>query len=659
MAKKVINVGTQANDKKGDSLRSAFTKVNENFTELYTSLGLINDADINLGAFEFDGSVMTTTDSTPVTIDQQVNITSDLVMSGAVVPSATNIYDLGSPTKQWRSLYLTGSTVYFNGIPLSVTDDGTIIVNGEVAATPGGDLTWDSIVNKPTTTGSQGITATTDANGNVNIGFSGQLYTGSSSWSFEEIVTGEGEEAVVSGKLSLPLITEIAGGNISLTTINLETINDYTWTFGNDGNLTVPDRITFSDGSWQSTAFVGHAYSLKNNPNGSLYVTLDDSGTINTPLLLPLTFTAVLDSAHKTGDPLTLTDTPWEFTVQFQVNPNGTVETMMNSIFPNLINPGYTTADQFSFTEADHGIPGYTFELELDNLELAGPAGWTASPVVSIPPEYPATIKSSGAIKLTANDQNFVFGTDGALRFQDGVSSISSDIGGGLNGLDLRGLDRLTLGIFNDSWYTTGFGWDFRAYGLDSSDSDRKPTIAFPCGGGIQEDMSVEFGIAPMLIGSTDSLTIRTRLMNPQGLSVEQEHYWTFGNNGSITYPGGIKQSQQDNTQCLPNVDTVVYTATGTDQHAIKLFVMVEGLTDGGGLSWDTQACDVIAVKGFNNNIVHVTTYGVTYSGASAIAEFDGQWNVTTNRIEITCRPTSVTNNVRVSVHAIEMTSND
>ena len=147
--------------------------------------------------------------------------------------------------------------------------------------------------------------------------------------------------------------------------------------------------------------------------------------------------------------------------------------------------------------------------------------------------------------------------------------------------------------------------------------------------------------------------------MNPQGLSVEQEHYWTFGNNGSITYPGGIKQSQQDNTQCLPNVDTVVYTATGTDQHAIKLFVMVEGLTDGGGLSWDTQACDVIAVKGFNNNIVHVTTYGVTYSGASAIAEFDGQWNALTNRIEITCRPTSVTNNVRVSVQAIEMTSND
>jgi hypothetical protein len=126
-----------------------------------------------------------------------------------------------------------------------------------------------------------------------------------------------------------------------------------------------------------------------------------------------------------------------------------------------------------------------------------------------------------------------------------------------------------------------------------------------------------------------------------------------------IRYAGGIAQSQKDNTQCPPNVDTVIYTSTNSNRHAIKLFVMAEGVTDGGGLSWDTQACDIIAVKGFNNNIVHVTTYGVTYSGPTAIAEFDGQWNPTTNRIEITCRPISVTTSVVTSVHAIEMTTND
>lgn len=36
MAKQVINIGASPNDKTGDPLRTAFTKINDNFTELYT-----------------------------------------------------------------------------------------------------------------------------------------------------------------------------------------------------------------------------------------------------------------------------------------------------------------------------------------------------------------------------------------------------------------------------------------------------------------------------------------------------------------------------------------------------------------------------------------------------------------------------------------------
>ena len=38
MSKQTINVGITANDRKGDSLRAAFQKVNANFTELYTQI---------------------------------------------------------------------------------------------------------------------------------------------------------------------------------------------------------------------------------------------------------------------------------------------------------------------------------------------------------------------------------------------------------------------------------------------------------------------------------------------------------------------------------------------------------------------------------------------------------------------------------------------
>lgn len=41
MAKLNINIGSSANDKAGDPLRTAFSKVNTNFTELYTALGTV------------------------------------------------------------------------------------------------------------------------------------------------------------------------------------------------------------------------------------------------------------------------------------------------------------------------------------------------------------------------------------------------------------------------------------------------------------------------------------------------------------------------------------------------------------------------------------------------------------------------------------------
>jgi len=40
MARQEVNIGTTGNDATGDSIRSAFGKVNQNFTELYAALGL-------------------------------------------------------------------------------------------------------------------------------------------------------------------------------------------------------------------------------------------------------------------------------------------------------------------------------------------------------------------------------------------------------------------------------------------------------------------------------------------------------------------------------------------------------------------------------------------------------------------------------------------
>jgi hypothetical protein len=128
MAKQNINVGTTANDKKGDSLRAAFVKVNANFSELYTALGL-DSGGLNLGAFTFVGNTLSTSDSTAIVIDQPTTFTSNLTVNGDIV---------------------AGDQIVFGTAKLRITNDGAIYVNDLLAATPGGSPTWSSITGKPT-----------------------------------------------------------------------------------------------------------------------------------------------------------------------------------------------------------------------------------------------------------------------------------------------------------------------------------------------------------------------------------------------------------------------------------------------------------------------------------------------------------------------------
>ena len=147
MAKQNINVGTAANDKKGDSLRAAFVKVNANFTELYTELGLVNDVTLSLGAFEFAGSTLSTTDSTAIVIDQAATITSNLSVGGDILPSVTLGGNLGSPTQQWKSLYVSTNTIFINNVPLSLDNSNNILINNTPISS---SIQYTSIPNAPT-----------------------------------------------------------------------------------------------------------------------------------------------------------------------------------------------------------------------------------------------------------------------------------------------------------------------------------------------------------------------------------------------------------------------------------------------------------------------------------------------------------------------------
>jgi len=147
--------------------------------------------------------------------------------------------------------------------------------------------------------------------------------------------------------------------------------------------------------------------------------TFDQAGTITTPLLLPKTFIATLvpvyGFAPGYNPPGPTGGNAWQYEVHFVVSQDGsTVETQINApVWPS--NPGYKSGDSWTFTEADHGIPGYSFTLILSNVTYPGSAGWTANLEVGEGPEYPSTVHSLGAIKLSSNNASWIFGTDSKL----------------------------------------------------------------------------------------------------------------------------------------------------------------------------------------------------------------------------------------------------
>jgi hypothetical protein len=202
MAKQSINVGTAANDKKGDSLRAAFQKVNANFTELYTQLGL-TDPTLNLGAFTFTGSVMSTDDSSSIVIDQATTVTSNLTVGGDILPQTANGGDLGSLARPFRSLYVSNNTIYFGGTPLSLDANNNLTVNGSPVTGDGNSFDQDLNTDDSVTFNSVGATT-------VNV----SQING----------TNPGDELVIQA-------------------------NNHNWNFGADGLLTLPNGQSIGSGS--------------------------------------------------------------------------------------------------------------------------------------------------------------------------------------------------------------------------------------------------------------------------------------------------------------------------------------------------------------------------------------------------------------------------
>lgn len=187
MAKQTINVGTSQDDGTGDSLRGAFVKVNENFTEIYNELGGVALSNIKLV-----GSTITTDESNS-------NIIIDPQGTGAIT--------------------LTGNTVVSGGFNTdTITTTGNASIGGSLTVT--GTTTFAS-----TTFGALTVTGTITANGNVDLGDS------------------SADTVTVTGRFDSSLVPSVTNTN-DIGSSSLRWKDFYSQTINTSGDATVGGNLT-------------------------------------------------------------------------------------------------------------------------------------------------------------------------------------------------------------------------------------------------------------------------------------------------------------------------------------------------------------------------------------------------------------------------------
>jgi hypothetical protein len=620
MAKKIIRTGTTA-DPTGDSLKNAFTKVNDNFTELYNALGL--DADtLNIGAFEFTGSVMTTTDSSAIVIDQAATITSNLSVGGDIVPQTANGGDLGSSTLPWRSLYVSNNTIYIGGTAVGLDANGNLTVSGSRVGT----TSYNDLTGKPTLT----TVATTGAYADL---------TGKPT-----IPTLVSQLANDSGFLtSVGNISNIQSeGNINIE-VNLTDSTKRIWQFGEDGDLTFPD------GTNQTTAWTGST-TVSSLVNGAKTVSLSSSGNLTLPS--GLTF-------RKNGTPYSTITADLDKVLQIETQTSGGVKQWSLGTDGTLTLPtGGVIEDSGNYIKltpptgsANQSLLIYPTTVDGNHIHLTA-GGGTTELYLGNDIHY-VKLVNGGNVEVRANngvnDAAWQFGTDGKLalpnngKITSGVTTaqIGSTTTIALNdqGTD-QAYDVTYLGI---AW--TGNEAVFTTYAAGS-------TITFANGdvrtiNDIQKNevygFPGQFSIDIYWSASRANLTafpITLKTSNYAAAYTAPE--WQFGTDGALTFPDGTTQTTapqsfsfsvagDDSTQrAISNNELIKFIGAGTVTTASDAEGNITITGSGGGSSIPAVVTTgAVGVDGASHAKVQftvasattVTAVGVTVIGLTVPAK--------------------------------------
>ena len=416
MARQAINIGSSANDGTGDPLRTAFDKINDNFIELYGTDNDINTLDANLnvnnfqittgvtngditvtpngtgsiklGSFKFNGTTLSSDDSTIININEGLVVDGTASVSGATTLSST-LGVTGAATLS-STLSVSGATTMLAGLTATSLTTNTIASNGsnaDLSIQPSGtgDVLISALRINGTTLDSSDSTKVTIAEA---VDVTGALTAGST--------------VAVTGALTASSTLGVSGVT-TLTTTNID-------------NLTIQDANITSASNSDINIQAGGSGKVRLNAIDIRGTTINsaDSSIININEAVNVDGTLTVQGTTNTADVATTGNvtvsgsiTTGTFAVgDLNIIADGSITSDTNGDI--AIDPAGTGAIVLTGPITHTGTQTTTGQMNVDNLRLDGNVLSSTTGAFTLTPADGQNVAVSGTnVKLTAAEANF------------------------------------------------------------------------------------------------------------------------------------------------------------------------------------------------------------------------------------------------------------
>ena len=420
MAQQTINIGSSANDGTGDPLRTAFDKINDNFTELYGSTAeandLIEDSTPQLGGdLDVNGRRITSARSNEDII-LLPNGTGGVVASAIRIAGTTLSSDDSSTININEGLVVDGTASVSGAATLSstlaVTAGATL--SSTLAVSGATTLTTTTIDNL--TIQDSDITSSSNADINITPGGTGSTVIGSSITIKGTTISSADSSSI---NINEGLIVD-GTGNFSgtLTTAALTTVGTHTVTGQADiEGVTIKDNTVSSNASNSDLEITANGTGKVEIEGISFFgttLTAADSSTININEGLVVDGSATVSGTLTTADVSTTGTntisgalTAGSLNIgDLNISADGSITSDTNGDI--VIDPAGTGAIVLTGPITATGTQTTTGQLNVDNLRLDGNVLSATSGAITLTPADGQNVAVTGTnVNLTAEEANF------------------------------------------------------------------------------------------------------------------------------------------------------------------------------------------------------------------------------------------------------------